>query len=776
MQAPGLFATPTPLFIRSLILASAGLLILLVGAACSSPAPLAGDFAANVAVGPAPLTVKFSPTEESEDTAFAWNFGDGAVSGDRTPSHTYYDAGQFTVRLSVTRADRSSTSESIISVQPGPAGWVLVEPATVDLNNGDTRSFTGLAYDELGNPVPNAEITWKVAPVVGTINEGGILSASGPEGEYPAAIEAEFERLGRSGTGNASVNLGVGPLASVEVLNDEFEVSAGRSISLEAVATDLHGNIVSDANFDWQPIRNQDQMNAEGLFTAGTAVTSGTGKLVTLVVSYEGEEVTTELTGKITPGIIDRIDVTPAEVVVALEGTVKLTATAFDRFGNGVTPDTVNWLLADEELGNIDRSGTFSAGTLAGKLTGDSLTVQATKDGVSTFADVPVVIEPGPAVVLRLGPDGDSIPAGASAPLQVYVEDRYGNQIDDAPIEWSVTGGGRVTDRAAFIAGFETGDFPDAVRGVIPADAAGNAAELAATISVTVRPRSSDLLAFEVQDLDGGVIYMLDLEDASLLPLSEELLENGAKESAPAWTPDGSLLLYVSDLSGGDQIYAIDPSSGAVARLTDDPDGASMPAVSPTGMEFAYVARTGDTWQVYTADMPQSPLSEIEPIPRDAVKRVSNDDLLRYVLPRWSPDGQSLAMSSIREDGSVAVVTVERDGANERVVSGSTADELAFGWLNDGSGLLLGSQADESGLALMTADASGGLRLPAIELPFTVVEAYWSPDQSEVVLIDSDGGALWISDTDGTGLREVIRGEASPGGAAWRPVPIEPRF
>ena len=83
---------------------------------------------------------------------------------------------------------------------------------------------------------------------------------------------------------------------------------------------------------------------------------------------------------------------------------MKLEAKAFDRFGNAVTPDSIEWILDDEELGNIDRSGTFTAGTVAGKIEDDELTVQVTKDGVISYAKVSVVIEPGPAVVLRLGP------------------------------------------------------------------------------------------------------------------------------------------------------------------------------------------------------------------------------------------------------------------------------------------------------------------------------------------------------------------------------------
>ena len=61
----------------------------------------------------------------------------------RTPSHTYFDVGQFTVRLSVTSEDRSSTGESIVSVQPGPAGWITIEPAIADLGKRRNKSIQG---------------------------------------------------------------------------------------------------------------------------------------------------------------------------------------------------------------------------------------------------------------------------------------------------------------------------------------------------------------------------------------------------------------------------------------------------------------------------------------------------------------------------------------------------------------------------------------------------------------------------------------------------------
>ena len=769
----GRFAASTPPFFKALVFAPV-LLLIALAAACASPEPLSGEFSTDVVIGPAPLTVRFSPAEDAEGTEFQWEFGDGSASSERSPSHTYFDAGEFKVRLTVKVENRSAAGDSNVTVQPGPAGWIVLEPSTVELKNGETQAFTVSAYDENGNPVPEPEITWKVAPAVGTIDENGVLSASGPEGEYEAAVEAEFERLGKTVTANASVNLALGPLASVEIVNDEFSISVGRSVQLDAVAKDVSGNVIEDVNFDWETIRSEDRITGEGLFTAGTIVSHGADALVRLVASHEEEELTAEVTGAVGAGIIDRIAVTPANVTVELEGSVQLETQAFDRFGNVITPDLVEWVFDDEELGNVDRTGTFTAGTQAGKLPDDALIVEAEKDGVKSITKVPVVIEPGPAVVLRVGPDGDSVPSGASLPLLVYVADGHGNRIEDAPVDWSTTGGGSVTDRGVFIAGFDTGDFPDAIRAALAPDAAGNAAELTATMSISVRQRSSDLLAFEVQDLDGGTIYLLDLQDASLRELSEAFLENGAKETGPTWTPDGSLLLYTSNLTGVDQVYAIDPSSGEVAQLTNDPDGAGMASVSPSGDEFAYVALTGDAWQVYTADFPHSAVPAISPVTREAAKRISNDDSIRYVLPHWSPDGQTLAMTTIQSDGSTAVVTVGRDGDNEQPLLGNEGDELAFGWIKDGSGLLLGVATSDSTLELFTAELPGDHRHEALELPFSVKEAYWSPDQSEVVLVDSEEGGLWLTDSDGTGLRQVIRAEASPGGSAWRPIPIGP--
>ena len=61
------------------------------------------DFSASVASGKEPLAVEFQDASDVPGAAaWHWEFGDGAVSDERNPSHAYTVAGSFDVRLTVT--------------------------------------------------------------------------------------------------------------------------------------------------------------------------------------------------------------------------------------------------------------------------------------------------------------------------------------------------------------------------------------------------------------------------------------------------------------------------------------------------------------------------------------------------------------------------------------------------------------------------------------------------------------------------------------------------
>ena len=74
------------------------------------------------------------------------------------------------------------------------------------------------------------------------------------------------------------------------------------------------------------------------------------------------------------------------------------------------------------------------------------------------------------------------------------------------------------------------------------------------------------------------------------------LTRDPAPDFQPAWSPDGSLIAFVSlhtELSHFDQIFTIDPMSGERWRLTDFEGGnPQAPAWSPDGKRVAFVSAT----------------------------------------------------------------------------------------------------------------------------------------------------------------------------------------
>ena len=87
---------------------------------CSLPPD--AEFIAGNTTGCVPLTVNFidiSTSPADPIASWVWNFGDGNVSNQQSPSHTYSTAGQYTVSLTVTTQDGCQNTEIFQFVEAG---------------------------------------------------------------------------------------------------------------------------------------------------------------------------------------------------------------------------------------------------------------------------------------------------------------------------------------------------------------------------------------------------------------------------------------------------------------------------------------------------------------------------------------------------------------------------------------------------------------------------------------------------------------------------------
>ena len=164
--------------------------------------------------------------------------------------------------------------------------------------------------------------------------------------------------------------------------------------------------------------------------------------------------------------------------------------------------------------------------------------------------------------------------------------------------------------------------------------------------------------------------------DSTLAGPPRALTRGPFLDAAPAFTPDGKALLFVSDRDGNADVFTMpfdpdDPGAGDKARnLTRAPAGDYRPAASPDGKTVAF-SSDRDHWRDYPFQ------AEIYVMNRDgsSLRRLTKTDAMNG-SPAWSRDGRTLFFYSNREGDpkSFRVWAMDQDGKHQRPL---TAKELS---------------------------------------------------------------------------------------------------
>ncbi|PKL70691.1 MAG: hypothetical protein CVV30_04900 [Methanomicrobiales archaeon HGW-Methanomicrobiales-1] len=91
---------------------------------------------------PAPCTVEFLQYSEGTITQWLWDFGDGTKSPDKKPTHTYQRDGNFTVNLTVTSPEGTSTKSRPSFIHVGEPFFINIDPVNIH-SIGDIFVITG---------------------------------------------------------------------------------------------------------------------------------------------------------------------------------------------------------------------------------------------------------------------------------------------------------------------------------------------------------------------------------------------------------------------------------------------------------------------------------------------------------------------------------------------------------------------------------------------------------------------------------------------------------
>ena len=236
----------------------------------------------------------------------------------------------------------------------------------------------------------------------------------------------------------------------------------------------------------------------------------------------------------------------------------------------------------------------------------------------------------------------------------------------------------------------------------------------------------------------------------------------------PAWSPDGRHIVFerkTADVNGEDveqdDIWIVDADGTGERRLTHHPQEDHEPAWSPDGSKILFVSRRAGTPDVYVMNADGSALTRLtrnEAEDRD---------------PAWSPDGQTVALTR-----NGAIWTIGADGARPRRLANSTSRSFSEpAWSPDGRSIaFVSGDSRASEIWIMRAD--GSARTPLTSDPPGIKdqrddEPDWSPDGRWIVFERSasigcgcqDG--IWLMDAHGRNLHQVTEGDDTD--PKWRP-------
>ena len=176
---------------------------------------------------------------------------------------------------------------------------------------------------------------------------------------------------------------------------------------------------------------------------------------------------------------------------------------------------------------------------------------------------------------------------------------------------------------------------------------------------------------------DGNAeIYVIDADGGN----PQNLTNSPDDDFFPAWSPDGKRIVFSSERDGHfigngeitSEIYVMDTDGENQQRLTENRKNDESPAWSPDGTRIVFSSdRKGDwtNYEIYVMDADGGNLQRL-------TENRDNDG-----APAWSADGKRIAFSSDRE-GNFEIYVMDADGGNPQKLTNHPRSDSSPAWLN----------------------------------------------------------------------------------------------
>ena len=172
-----------------------------------------------------------------------------------------------------------------------------------------------------------------------------------------------------------------------------------------------------------------------------------------------------------------------------------------------------------------------------------------------------------------------------------------------------------------------------------------------------------------------------------------QLTVSEQRQMQPAWSPNGRWIAYISDYEGDEQwdIFIVSPTTGEVTNLTNTRlISEESPAWAPDGRKLAYMVKP-KTSPTYEIDVLDFLTRDVRHLTTNTPKELGN------VSPVWSKDGKWITYTqqhATGKDSNVFVVEVATGKSTNLTAHSGEHNYSAYDWSPDGRKLLITSNAE----------------------------------------------------------------------------------
>ena len=220
-------------------------------------------------------------------------------------------------------------------------------------------------------------------------------------------------------------------------------------------------------------------------------------------------------------------------------------------------------------------------------------------------------------------------------------------------------------------------------------------------------------------------------------------------------TGTGGTVVFAADAGGTSQIFAENADGTDLRQITNATDGASDPALSPSGTQVAYVVGTGTSADVW-----------VKPLAGGTPQQVTDSPGFDGT-PAWSPDGAQLAFTSDRTGNEDIWIVTLKSGALREVTEDPATDTDPT-WSRLGTALAFASNRSGN-FDIWTVSLGSGVLTQRTTDPGDDTQPAWAPDGTEIAFVSNRTGNddIWTQDVESGKIRQITNDPSDDQAPTW---------